>query len=541
MAGAEISSYELDFVTKKGEKLVGRVIGSPIKDRNKKIINVIIMISDITRHKKAEEDLKESEEKYRQLIDLAQEGIWLIDDKAITTFVNPKMAEILGYKPEEMIGKHLFSFMDERGVEIAKKNIERRKKGISEQHDFEFLKKDGSRIYTALETSSIKDKKGNYAGALAVVADITQRIAMELKIKKSEEKYRNIISFSPEPIIISDLSGKVIDCNQAGLDLYGFSKKEDCIGLSSLDFIALKDRQRAIKGMAETIEKGITRNVEYILRTKGGREFPGEISVSVVSDDNGKPLFLMAITKDISERKRIDRAKSEFTSIASHQLRTPLSIMSWYSEMLLDGKAGVMNKKQKKYVKEVYNANTNLIKLVNLLLNISRIELGTFVVNSSQIDLIKTINKVLKDFSSQIKERKLKIEKKYKEKIFLLNTDQNILNIVLQNVLSNAIRYTPNKGRVIISIDKKEPWALIQVSDTGYGIPESQKTQIFTRFFRAENIKLKDTSGTGLGLYIAKSVLDQIGGEIWFKSIEGKGTTFYVKIPLEIKKTNTNT
>jgi len=131
MAGAEISPYELDFVTKKGEKLVGRVIGSPIKDRNKKVINVIIMISDITRHKKAEEDLKESEEKYRQLIDLAQEGIWLIDDKAITTFVNPKMAEILGYKPEEMIGKHLFSFMDERAVEIAKKTLSVEKKELA--------------------------------------------------------------------------------------------------------------------------------------------------------------------------------------------------------------------------------------------------------------------------------------------------------------------------------------------------------------------------------------------------------------------------
>ena len=155
MAGGEILPYELEFVTKKGEKLVGRVIGSPIKDRNKKITSVIVMISDITKHKESEEFLKESEEKYRRLVELAQEGIWLIDEKAITTFVNPKMAEILNYKPEEMIGRHLFSFMDEKGVEIAKKNIERRKAGISEQHDFEFLKKDGSRIYASLETSSI--------------------------------------------------------------------------------------------------------------------------------------------------------------------------------------------------------------------------------------------------------------------------------------------------------------------------------------------------------------------------------------------------
>jgi len=538
LAGENIPPYELDFVTKKAEKVVGRVMGSPIRDRYKKIVSVILMISEITKYKESEESLKESEKKYRRLVELAQEGIWLIDEKAMTTFVNPKMAEILGYKAEEMMGKHLFSFMNEKGIEIAKKNLERRKQGIKEQHDFEFLRKDGSKIYTSLETSSITDKNGKYLGALAVVADITQRRAMEIKIKKSEERYRNMISSSPDPIIITDLNGKVIDCNQAGLDLYGFARKEDCIGISSLDFIALKDRQRALKGMNETLQKGVTKNIEYVLKKKNGREFPGEISVSVVNDDSEKPLFFMTITKDISERKRVERAKSEFTSIASHQLRTPLSIMSWYSEMLLDGKAGTIKKKQKKYIKEIYNANTNLIKLVNLLLNISRIDLGTFVVNSSRVDLVKTINRVLKDFSAQIKERKLKIEKKYKEKLFFLSTDQNIVNIVLQNVLSNAIRYTPSKGKVIISIDKKESWVLIQVSDTGYGIPESQKSQIFTRFFRAENIKDKETSGTGLGLYIAKSVIDQIGGEIWFKSIEGNGTTFYIKIPLEIKKIN---
>jgi len=110
------------------------------------------------------------------------------------------------------------------------------------------------------------------------------------------------------------------------------------------------------------------------------------------------------------------------------------------------------------------------------------------------------------------------------------------MNIVFQNLLSNAVRYMPDKGKVTISIEKKEPWVLVQVSDTGYGIPENQKSQIFTRFFRAENIKNKEISGTGLGLYIAKSVIGQIGGKIWFKSIEGKGTTFFIKIPLEIKK-----
>ena len=533
MVGEKIPPYELDFVTRNRGKLIGRVMASQITDRNKKIIGLIVMISDITRQKESEEALKENEKKYRQLVNLAQEGVWLIDDKAITTFVNPKMAEILGYKAEEMLGRHLFSFMDEKGVEICKNYLERRKEGIKEQHDFEFLKKDGTRVFVLLETSPIIDEKGNYLGALAVVADITQRKAMELKLKESEEKFRNIISFSPDAITTTDLEGKILECNQATVDLHGFSEKKEIIGKNAVELIALKDRKKAIKNMEKTFKGGILKNAEYTLLKKDGQEFSGELSASVIRDSSGKPILFMAITKDISERKRIEQAKSEFTSIASHQLRTPLSIMGWYTEMLLKGKAGAINKQQKKYLKEIYDANDNLVKLVNLLLNISRIELGTFVVNPSRVDLIKSIDSALKHLSLEIKEKKLKIEKKYSEKHFFLKTDQSIMNIVFQNLLSNAVRYTSNKGKVEISIAKKETWVLVQISDTGYGIPASQQSQIFSRFFRAENIKGKGATGVGLGLYIAKSVLSQIGGEIWFKSKEKEGTTFYIKIPLE--------
>ena len=541
MTGTEILPYELDFVTKKGEKVVGRVIGSSIRDRNNKITSVIIMISDITKYKESDDALKESEEKYRRLVNLAQEGIWLIDDKANTTFANPRMAEMLGYKPEEMMGKHLFSFMDEKGKEIAKVNIERRKKGIKEQHDFEFLRKDGSRIYTSLETSSINDKDGKYLGALAVVADITQRKLMEFKIKESEEKYKNIISSSPEAITLTDLNGRIIYCNQATLDLLGLSNKNEIVGKTCIDFMLPLDKKIALKNIEKTLKLGVLKNVEYALLKKDGQKFPVDFSASIIKDSDGKPKFIMNITRDISEKKRVEQAKSEFTSLASHQLRTPLSIMNWYTEMILDGKAGKLSQKQRKYIKEIYVANNKLIKLVNLLLNISRIDLGTFVINISKTDLVKTVNSVIKDLLPQIREKKIKIEKNYPRKSFWVDTDPNIINIVFQNLLSNSVRYTDSGGKIIITFEKQGSSMLIQFSDTGYGIPENQHSQIFSRFFRAENIKSKDPAGIGLGLYIAKSVLEQINGKIWFKSLERKGTTFYVKIPLKITRGKVST
>jgi len=142
------------------------------------------VVVDITKRKRAEEALKKSEEKYRELIELAQEGIWAIDKDSYTSFVNPSMATMLGYTPEEMNGKHLYYFMDSDGREVAENNLQRRKEGIIEQHDFEFIRKDGQRIYAAVETAPILDEDGNYNGAIAGVIDLTERRNVELEKTK---------------------------------------------------------------------------------------------------------------------------------------------------------------------------------------------------------------------------------------------------------------------------------------------------------------------------------------------------------------------
>jgi len=139
-----------------------------------------------------EQKLRESEKKYRMLIENALEGIWIIDENSITSFVNPRMAEMLGYSKDEMLGKDLFDFIDERGISIAKRNVERRKQGIKKQHDFEFLRKNGTKIFTSIETSPITDEEGNYSGAIAFVADITERKKAEKALRKSEFKYRSL-------------------------------------------------------------------------------------------------------------------------------------------------------------------------------------------------------------------------------------------------------------------------------------------------------------------------------------------------------------
>jgi len=162
----------------------------PVKDESGEVQGLVLSLLDVTERVQAEEALQESEKKYRQLVENLNEGIWVIDKDAYTTYVNPRMAEILGYTVDEMEGEHLFSFMDERGVETCERNLERREQGIKEQHDFEFIRKDGARVYALLETSPITDDNGNYAGALAGVQDITERRSAQEALQRNADLMR---------------------------------------------------------------------------------------------------------------------------------------------------------------------------------------------------------------------------------------------------------------------------------------------------------------------------------------------------------------
>ncbi len=176
-----IKNIEHTMLTKDKKTFKAELSASVVVDTSGKPIFFITVTNDITERKQMEESLLQSENKYRQLVENAQEGIWSIDSNAITTFVNQRMADILGYTPGEMLGKSLFYFMDEKNINHAMINFKRRAEGIKEQHDFEFLHKNGYPVYTSLETSPIQDKEGRFIGALACVADITER-------KKAEEK-----------------------------------------------------------------------------------------------------------------------------------------------------------------------------------------------------------------------------------------------------------------------------------------------------------------------------------------------------------------
>jgi PAS domain S-box-containing protein len=275
-----------------------------VEERTAKLLKVNEQLKlEIEERKQAQKTLRESEEKYRQLFESLQEGIWGIDKDAYTTFVNPRMAEMLGYTVDEMTGRHLFEFMDERGIEICKVNLAKREKGIKEQHEFEFMHRDGSRVFTLIETYSQINSDGSYSGTVASVMDITKRKQAEKALRESEEKYRTQFEKALDAIFIADAeTGIILDCNQAGSELVGRAKSE-----------LIGKQQRILHG-PEEIEGEFNWTFKHHLREKEGQALETKLitkngqtrDVAIkasIFELNGKKV-VQGIFRDVTDEKQ---------------------------------------------------------------------------------------------------------------------------------------------------------------------------------------------------------------------------------------------
>lgn len=420
---------------------------------------------------------------------------------------------------------------------------------------------------TAKEKESVRRKLVVTAAKLAVTAREKESVRRKLavtaeKLKKSygtlekkvlertnslemaRAKEEAILLSIGDGLLVTDKKGNIIIINKTAEKLLG-KKSKEVLGRSFSEAIILVNEngvpipleKRPVKMAlnAGSITSTTTADPIHYNVLKDGMKFPVAIMATPVVLD-GKVIGAIKVFRDITSEREIDKAKTEFVSLASHQLRTPLSAVNWYAEMLLAGDAGDLNEKQKKYLDEVYRSNQRMVELVNALLDVSSIELGTFVIEPEPTDICTLVENVIAEQKPQIDGKKIRFSFSCEKNIPLMQADPKLLRIVMQNILSNAVKYTPDGGKITLSItltDKKN--ILLKIFDTGYGIPKNQHDKIFTKLFRADNVRDKDTDGTGLGLYIVKSIVDNSGGKVWFESPgvkENKGTTFYVSLPL---------
>ncbi|MDQ3076046.1 MAG: ATP-binding protein [bacterium] len=251
----------------------------------------------------------------------------------------------------------------------------------------------------------------------------------------------------------------------------------------------------------------------------------------VETDNSGKALKMTGTAQDITKEKEIDKQKSEFISIASHQLRTPLGSMRWNLELIESDIKNLPEEAQERF-REVCKSNLRVINLVGELLNVTRIEAGRVQDDPTLTDIDTVIETAVKEMTPEADRRSVKLEfLNKKQEIQPILIDSKRFREVLQNLLSNAVRYTKEGGRIVTTLDKDEDFLIISVKDDGIGIPEKDLPRIFSKFFRSDNATKFDTEGSGLGLFVVKSYVEGFGGKVWFETKEGEGTTFYFTLP----------
>ena len=413
-----------------------------------------------------------------------------------------------------------------------------------------------SRPVESLHTAALEFGKGNLAyraevatndeiGDLARSFNATaEALAKTVASLKNEEqvtsaernKLRLVLAGVTNAVIAVDTKRNVILFNKAAEALTGYSMQEvlgkplqGMIKLFSDDSEITVDQYCPVKSDLEgpVFRKNNLRflgrnNKEYVVNLVSGRIHEGE----------NVNLGCILTFQDVTREFAMEKTKREFVSIAAHQLRTPLTGLSWISEVLLSNAKGTLNAAQKELVEKSVGAVNRMVELVNDLLDVSRIEEGRFGVRPSRQPIYPMLTRVLDALQKESKIKHITLTAKFQEGLPELSIDANKLEFVISNIVDNAIKYTPTGGKVVVSAEKKENEVVVSVTDTGIGISEPDADRVFTKFFRSHEAVSYFTDGSGLGLYVAKNIVDQHGGKIRFESKKGRGTTFSVSLPI---------
>ena len=375
---------------------------------------------------------------------------------------------------------------------------------------------------------------GSQLGAALENAELYQ------EVNKSKAYVENLVENAADLIISTDLNDRILTWNRGAEVLFGYSKDE-VIG-NHLSILLPPERFHELEEIRAKVQiSGALRDIEVRSKRKDGVMIYLSLSVSPIRDLQGKIVGFLRIAKDITEKKRyerrlkeLDKMKSDFVSNVSHELRTPLTSIKGSVENMLDGLTGSLNEKQIRYLVRIKSNTDRLSRLINDLLDLSRIESGRVEVRPTRLPLTALAEEVAEHLKPLAAEKLIRIEVPSPDPSATAWADRDKVTQVLMNLIGNAVKFTPQEGKVTVALEKNDnDYVQISVADTGPGILPEETNKIFSKFYQVANIAKQKPRGSGLGLAISKALVEMHGGKIWVESEVGRGSTFYFTLPAQ--------
>ena len=357
------------------------------------------------------------------------------------------------------------------------------------------------------------------------------------KLEEERNKTLTILSNFTSPIIVLDGENKISLFNPASRKLLGvkfldYGRKILPDNNYSLDNFKDVLRVEHISNVSKDVAEDPIINIEELsLKNTEKQNLTFKVITAKILGNVNENLGIMKIFYDVTREKELDNLKSQFISVAAHQLRTPLAAVKWIFELVLSSDLGDLNDEQRKFLSKGHESNERIINLVNDLLNVSRIEEKKFSYILKDYNFLEVLDTVLSDFDGIAKEKKITLNIEKPSQLKDVKMDKEKMSMVLQNVIDNAIKYTPEHGKVHITVKNDDRYVNFFVEDKGVGIPATDMDRLFSKFFRATNVVRMQTEGSGLGLFIVKEIVEKHKGTIGIESEEGKGTKVTIRIP----------